>query len=196
MTRRVRIRRRKPPAGARGRRLPARTRVAVLVETPEWPRRLRTAPALARRAVRAALAAAPPAGDVELSVVLADDRAVRRLNRDWRGQDKPTNVLSFPLQNGAGAAPRLPAGVPAPLGDVVVACGVAAAEAAAQGKSLGAHLAHLVVHGVLHLLGHDHELDAEAARMEALEARILRGLGIANPYRPNPYRPGPYRAGP
>jgi probable rRNA maturation factor len=155
--------------------------VAILIETPEWPRRLQTAAALARRAVREALAAEPPSGRVELSVVLTDDRAVRRLNRDWRGQDKPTNVLSFPSHNGA-AAPRLPAGVPVPLGDVVVACGVATAEAAAQGKSLRAHLAHLVVHGVLHLLGHDHEADAEAERMEALEVRVLRRMGIANPY--------------
>lgn len=171
----------------RGRRRAASpARVAVLVETPEWPRRLRTAAALARRAVRAALAAAPQRREVELSVVLADDRAVRRLNRDWRGQDKPTNVLSFPAQTGTRGGPRLPAGVPAPLGDVVVACGVTVAEAAAQQKSLGAHLTHLVVHGVLHLLGHDHEADAEAERMEALEVRILRGLGIANPYRVTP----------
>jgi probable rRNA maturation factor len=160
--------------------------VAVLVEAPEWSRRLHTAAALARRAVREALSAEPHGtSHVELSVVLTDDRAVRRLNRDWRGQDKPTNVLSFPAQNGTPVL-RLPAGVPVPLGDVVVACGVAAAEAAAQGKTLRAHLAHLVVHGVLHLLGHDHEADAEAERMEALEAKILRRMGIANPYRAGP----------
>jgi probable rRNA maturation factor len=161
--------------------------VAVLIEAPEWSRQLRTAAALARRAVREALSARSPGragrpGDVELTVVLTDDRAVRRLNRDWRGQDKPTNVLSFPAQNGR-PAPRLPPGVPVLLGDVVVACGVAATEAAAQGKTLRAHLAHLVVHGVLHLLGHDHEADAEAERMEALEAKILRRMGIANPYQ-------------
>lgn len=187
MSGRARSRRRKSPAVARPRRrAPARPRVAILIESREWPRRLRTAATVARRAVHAALAAEPPSGDVEVNVVLADNRAVRRLNRDWRGQDKPTNVLSFPAHNGADDGPQLPAGVPAPLGDVVVACGVAAEEAAAQRKSLGAHLAHLVVHGVLHLLGHDHEADAEADRMEALEARILRRLGIANPYRPNP----------
>ena len=164
--------------------------VAVLVEAPEWVLRLHTAAALARRAVREALSAEPPVGpvatgNVELSVVLTDDRAVRRLNRDWRGQDKPTNVLSFPAQNGMPAR-HLPRGVPVLLGDVVVACGVAATEAAAQGKTLRAHLAHLVVHGVLHLLGHDHEADADAERMEALEAKILRRMGIANPYRTGP----------
>lgn len=181
----------------RGRRSAASPHVSVLVEAPEWPRRLRAAAALARRAGREALSAAPAGGSlgtgtVELNVVLADDRAVRRLNRDWRGQDKATNVLSFPSQNGPARngparngrpVPRLPPGVPVLLGDVVVACGVAATEAAAQGKTLRAHLAHLVVHGVLHLLGHDHELDAEAERMEALEAKILRRMGIANPYR-------------
>ncbi|MBV8536541.1 MAG: rRNA maturation RNase YbeY [Alphaproteobacteria bacterium] len=180
-----RARDRRPPARRRGAsRRPgaASARVAVLVEAPAWSRQLRTAAALARRAVREALLAGPKAGNVELSVVLTDDRAVRKLNRDWRGQDKATNVLSFPARNGT-ASPRLPPGVPVPLGDVVVACGVAAAEAAAQGKTLRAHLAHLVVHGVLHLLGHDHEVDAEAERMEALEAKILRRMGIANPYR-------------
>ncbi len=179
----------------RGRRSAASPRVAVLVEAPEWPRRLRAAAALARRAGREALSARSPGravrtGNVELTVVLADDRAVRRLNRDWRGQDKATNVLSFPAQDGPAQngrpVPRLPPGVPVLLGDVVVACGVAATEAAAQGKTLRAHLAHLVVHGVLHLLGHDHEVDAEAERMEALEAKILRRMGIANPYRTAP----------
>jgi len=174
--------RRTGKARRRGRAGTGSPRVAVLIEAPEWSRQLHAAAALARRAVREVLAAEPPRGPVELSVVLADDRAVRRLNRAWRGQDKPTNVLSFPSQNGRPAL-RLPPGVPAPLGDVVVACGVAAAEAAAQGKTLRAHLAHLVVHGVLHLLGHDHEADAEAERMEALEAKILRRMGIADPYR-------------
>ena len=182
-------------AGTTGRRRStASARVAVLVEAPEWGRRLHTAAALTRRAVREALSAGRRrpvgAGKVELNVVLTDDRAVRRLNRDWRGQDKPTNGLSFPAQNGPAQngrpAPRLPPGVPVLLGDVVVACGVAVAEAAAQGKTLRAHLAHLVVHGVLHLLGHDHEADAEAERMEALEAKVLRRMGIANPYRAAP----------
>ncbi len=110
--------------------------------------------------------------------MLADNRLSRRLNRTWRGKDKPTNVLSFPAADGEARpkdAPRL-------LGDVVLAGGVVAAEAEAQGKRLSAHLAHLVVHGVLHLLGHDHERDRDAKRMEALEIRILRTLGVANPY--------------
>lgn len=152
-------------------------RVAVVVAAPEWRRRLRSAATVARRAARAALNAGRARGGVELAVVLADNRTSRRLNRTWRGKDKPTNVLSFSLGDAA------PKGAPRLLGDVVIAGGVTAAEADAQGKTLTAHLAHLVVHGVLHLLGHDHERAAEARRMEAIEVRVLRRLGIADPYR-------------
>lgn len=167
-------------------RYSAAPRVAVVVAAPEWRRRLRGAVAVARRAADAALSAARTPDGVELAVVLADNRTSRRLNRTWRGKDKPTNVLSFALA-GASARPRGgPKGMPRLLGDVVIAGGVTAAEADAQGKTLTAHLAHLVVHGVLHLLGHDHERDSQARRMEALEVRILRGLGIADPYRSRP----------
>lgn len=134
---------------------------------------------LARRAVEAALATAPgmPAEDVELSLLLADDGTVRELNRAWRGTDKPTNVLSFP----ANPAPGMPG--PRPLGDIALAFETLAREAEAEGKALADHAAHLIVHGVLHLLGYDHESDAEAEVMEALEVKALARLGIANPYR-------------
>jgi probable rRNA maturation factor len=174
---------RKPRPSARRRTGGASPRIAVLVEAPAWQRRIRNVATLARRAARAAVAADPPRERVELCLVLADNRAVRRLNREWRGRDKPTNVLSFPARDAGAAAIRLPKGARSPLGDVIVACGVAASEAAAQGKTLSAHLSHLVVHGVLHLLGYDHERDAEAERMEALERRVLRRLGYADPYR-------------
>ena len=98
--------------------------------------------------------------------------AVRDLNARFRDKDKPTNVLSFPAPE--SAAPH--------LGDVVLAYGVCAAEAEAQGKTLSDHLSHLVVHGVLHLLGRDHEDDAEAEEMEAEEREILAGIGVADPY--------------
>ena len=111
---------------------------------------------------------APAAGGVCL--VLADDALQRRLNREFRGRDKSTNVLSFD-------------GAPAALGDVVLALETIAAEAEAQGKPLADHVAHLVVHGVLHLLGYDHETQGQARSMERLEIEILAGLGIGDPYR-------------
>ena len=159
-------------------------RIAVRVEAPAWRRRLPDAGALVRRAARAALTgaradkgAAGPGGGGELCLVLADDALQRRLNRDFRGADKSTNVLSF-------------AGAPASLGDVVLALETVAAEAESQGKSLADHVAHLVVHGVLHLMGYDHHTGAEARRMERLERAILAGLGIADPYsRPPARRP-------
>lgn len=155
----------------------------------QWRQRRPDIDALCAEAVRAALGSAPalPRG-AELSLVLADDATVRELNRAWRGKDRPTNVLSFPAQEltpdgpPLDAPPDAPLDAPWPLGDVVLACETVAGEAAAQGKDFADHLRHLVVHGVLHLLGHDHEEDAEAERMEALERRILAGLGVADPY--------------
>ena len=152
------------------------TEVEVCVEAEGW-RRLDDAEELVRGAVMAALHAAG-SGPVEVAVLLADDAAVRDLNRAFRGKDVPTNVLSFP------AAP-VPGGRPdaAPLGDVALAFETVAAEAAAEGKTLADHVVHLVVHGTLHLLGHDHDAAADAEAMEALEVEILAGLGIADPYR-------------
>ncbi|MGQ0664955.1 MAG: rRNA maturation RNase YbeY [Pseudomonadota bacterium] len=166
-----RLRRRRAATG------PPAARLAVALEAPAWRREIPAVTALVRRATRATLqAAAPDMRPAEVSIVLADDERVRALNRDWRKQDKPTNVLSFPARDAwpSPAAPVL-------LGDVVVAFGTAAGEAAAAGKTLADHLAHLVVHGVLHLLGHDHRADADWRRMHALERRILKALGIADP---------------
>ncbi|HEX5455552.1 MAG TPA: rRNA maturation RNase YbeY [Stellaceae bacterium] len=115
-----------------------------------------------------------------VGIILTDDAEQRRLNRDYRGQDKSTNVLSFALANpGDPLAP----GMPVVLGDVVLAFETVAREAAEQGKSLADHLRHLVVHGVLHLVGFDHENAAEAAIMEDREVAILRRLGVPDPYR-------------
>ena len=118
----------------------------------------------------------------EICVVLADDDTVRDLNRRFRGVDRPTNVLSFPISD-AGEQP-VASGVPAMLGDVYVAFETASAEAANENKDLADHLGHLVVHGVLHLLGYDHLTDADAETMERLEARILGQFGIRDPYDP------------
>jgi probable rRNA maturation factor len=124
----------------------------------------------------AGMAAAPGA---EIAVLLADDAAVRVLNRTWRGIDRATNVLSFPAATPAGAAHRA-----THLGDIALAFETVSGEAAAEGKTLGDHVTHLVVHGVLHLLGHDHQGRAAAEAMEALEVQALARLGIADPYVP------------
>ena len=150
----------------------AATVIDVAEPAPQWRRALPDVAARVEGAARAALAAAAGHdGEAELSVVLADDAAVRALNQRWRGRDAPTNVLSF----ASGERPL--------LGDVVLAYETVAREAAEQGKHLADHLAHLVAHGVLHLLGFDHEAADEAETMEALERRILAGLGVADPYR-------------
>ncbi|MCX8101367.1 MAG: rRNA maturation RNase YbeY [Geminicoccaceae bacterium] len=135
---------------------------------------------ICRRAVAATLELLGPRDRaLEVSVLLADDAAIRALNRTWRGKDAPTDVLSFP----AGPPPAgLPAGSSWPLGDIVVASGVCGREAEAAGRPVAAHLTHLIVHGTLHLLGHDHEIAAEAEAMEALERQIMAALGLPAPY--------------
>ncbi len=147
--------------------------IEVEVEDPAWTAALPGAAAVAERAAAAALGTVE--GDVV--VLLTDDAAVQDLNGRFRDRDRPTNVLSFPAADMTipGQAPH--------LGDLVLAYGVCAAEAEAQGKSLTDHLAHLTVHGVLHLLGRDHEAEAEAEVMEAEERTILATLGVADPYR-------------
>jgi probable rRNA maturation factor len=129
------------------------------------------------RAVAAAAAQQNLTGDV--TVVLTDDEEIRALNRDWRGFDKPTNVLSFP------AAP-VPGNDDQPsLGDIVLAIETVQREATEEGKALADHVSHLAVHGLLHLAGHDHDTDEKAQAMEDLERQILAGLGVGDPYGPN-----------
>ena len=128
-----------------------------------------------RRWVDAALHGAKRRRATELSIRLVDAEEGRALNRDYRGKDYATNVLSFEAE--------LPPALKLPLiGDIVICAPVVAREAAEQGKAPRDHWAHLTVHGVLHLLGYDHLVDAEAEAMEALETRILAGLGMADPY--------------
>ena len=120
---------------------------------------------------------------VELSVRLTGDAEVRALNAEWRGKDKATNVLSFPLSEADDLKQAKLAGPELLLGDIVLARGVCETEAGDKGVSVEQHAAHLLVHGTLHLLGYDHHEDGEAEDMEAREVRALARLGIADPYQ-------------
>jgi probable rRNA maturation factor len=155
--------------------------VDVLIESDLW-QALPDAEDIVRRAI--ALAAASTVATsyrrTELSVLLCDDDTIAGLNARWRGQGRPTNVLSFPAPPLPGATPR----GTAPLGDIAIAYETVAREAAEQDKPVTDHLFHLVVHGFLHLLGYDHHMDGEAERMERLERDILAQIGIADPYAP------------
>jgi probable rRNA maturation factor len=127
----------------------------------------------AEKIVRAAIAAAAKfaKGEGEVIIVLTDDAAIRTLNRDWRKIDKPTNVLSFPAPKGA-----------AMLGDIVIAYETLKRECAEEDRIFLDHLAHLTVHGFLHLIGYDHQNDAQADEMEALESKIMTLMKLPDPY--------------
>ena len=143
---------------------------------------------LARKAATSAIAesAFPQLGlgarSVELGIRLTNDAEVRALNAEWRGKDKATNVLSFPMAEPDELDDQSADGPELMLGDIVLARGVCAAEAADKAISIETHASHLLVHGTLHLLGYDHGDDEAAADMEAREVRALARLGIADPY--------------
>ena len=139
------------------------TRPDLVIADSAWRRVVPGAEALATRAARAS--------GVGATIVLSDDRSVRRLNARDRGRNQPTNVLTY-----EPPSPGLP-------GQIILALGVVLREAAAASRRPGHHLAHLVVHGALHLAGYDHRQAGEARRMELAEARILRRLGIPNPWK-------------
>lgn len=159
-------------------RTPSR-RIAVVIADPAWKKACPAAPALVRRAARAALKEA--SGPVEAAIALGSDALIRPLNRRYRRKDKPTNVLSFPAPHTHTDAEQ-----PRNLGDVVLALETIRAEARAQRKPFVNHLAHLTVHGILHLLGYDHVRARDAAIMEKREIEILTMLGLPDPYAPRP----------
>ncbi len=165
------------PAAAEEPEPPRGIAVEVVHEAGDWAQLgdmdALIAPVLAACARHAKLRGFLPA---EACLALADDAAMRRLNANFRAKDKPTNVLSFP--SGLAVA----RGQPRALGDIVLGLETVLTEAAEQGISPADHVRHLTLHGLLHLLGHDHQTDAEAEIMEALEIEILEQLGIANPY--------------
>ena len=141
--------------------------------------------ALAEAVAAAATQIAPELANPRLSASLlfTSDAEVQALNCAWRGKDRPTNVLSFPMLERAGLLALAADGPPEMLGDIALAHETCGREAAEKGVALEHHAAHLIVHGLLHLAGHDHELgEAEAEVMEALEIKALAMLGIADPY--------------
>lgn len=152
-----------------------------IVSTATWQKAVPALPRHVRKVLAAALADLkwPRGLDTEVSIVFTTDGAIQKLNRQWRGKDKPTNVLSFPqLEQFDAQQPG-----PVHLGDIVLAYQTTKREALAAGKTLKAHVAHLLVHGMLHLLGYDHETSAKDARtMERTEIKILQTLGYENPY--------------
>ena len=162
---------------APSRRAPAPS-ITIQVQSPLWE-----AEPAAEQTVRDAIAAAAATlstADNEVSILLTDDKAIRLLNREWRGIDKPTNVLSFPaLQPTGGSGPD---DAPRMLGDIAIAYETTRREADDEQKPFDHHLSHLAVHGFLHLIGYDHENDGDAETMETLETEILAQLGIPDPY--------------
>lgn len=149
--------------------------IHIVIEDAGWRKALPDVATLCRRSCTEALASFPLEGNCVVTILLANDKTTQKLNTQYRHKNKPTNVLSFPNgeQDEEG---RLIAG------DIALAFETIQKEAIEQHKSLSDHFAHLVVHGTLHLLGFDHEKEAEARKMEALEIRILKTLGIGNPY--------------
>jgi probable rRNA maturation factor len=184
-------------------------KIDVLVDSEHW-KNAGTAKAVVRRALKQA-ATTLSTKSAELAIVLTDDAAMRRLNRNWRGVDAPTNVLSFATKNPGNRHMRdrvsdeLDKRLGKHLGDIVLAYETVKREARREGKPFDHHLAHLAVHGFLHLLGYDHASSAQARRMETIERAVLRDLAVPDPYHANhstaghgrrrpPKRPGRDRA--
>ncbi len=145
----------------------------IQAQSPLWAAEPKAEQAV-RDAIRAAAAVSTSAGEV--SILLTDDSAVRALNRAWRGLDKPTNVLSFPAPEGpACGGARI-------LGDIVIAYETLRRECEDEGRDFLHHLTHLTVHGFLHLVGYDHQTDAEADEMEGIESQIMTGMNLPDPW--------------
>ena len=162
-----------PPAGEKPEIV-----VDVAIEAGSWASET-ALQALAERAIRAAVSVigSEPDEGGAISLLFTGDAEIQVLNREWRGKNKPTNVLSFPAPEMINPGDELQ-----PLGDIILAYETVAREAAEEGKQFDHHLTHLIVHGFLHIMGYDHETDEEAEEMEELERKALRTLAISDPY--------------
>jgi probable rRNA maturation factor len=159
-------------------------RLALEIEDPRWLPALPNVAELIEKAVGLALADIEhDSRTIEVGVRLVDDGTIQALNRDWRGRDKPTNVLSFPMGD---PGPVTDPDFPWLIGDIVMSFDTVLAESVRDGKALDHHVVHLAIHATLHLIGHDHEDEAEATAMEAAEVKLLAGLGIPDPYAVQP----------
>jgi probable rRNA maturation factor len=152
----------------------------VLVVAECWQSEPEAETVIQRAIATAAEIADAEIGEAELAVMLTDDTGIRTLNQNWRGIDKPTNVLSFPAL--APTGPAGPDDAPRMLGDIAIAYETMRREADDEQKPFDHHLSHLAIHGFLHLMGYDHETDDDAEAMETLEQEILAQLGIPDPY--------------
>jgi len=158
---------------------PALPQTEVLVTADCWQAEPEAEAVIHRAIIAAAEMADADTGEAELAVMLTDDGGIRTLNSNWRGIDKPTNVLSFPALQPVG---EVPDDMPRMLGDIAIAYETTRREADQEDKPFDHHLSHLAVHGFLHLIGYDHEKDDDAEAMETLEREILAQLGIPDPY--------------
>lgn len=154
----------------------------VLIVADAWKREPEADAVIQRAVAVAAEMTDADTADAELAVMLTDDAGIRTLNSNWRGIDKPTNVLSFPALRLPTRVTGVDDDVPPMLGDIAIAYETARREADDEQKPFDHHLSHLTIHGFLHLVGYDHETDDEAEAMEALEVEILAQLGIPDPY--------------
>jgi probable rRNA maturation factor len=156
----------KPPAAA--------VIADVQIDSPLWDAQPQAVAAVRAAITAAAAALSTSAGEV--SILLTDDSAVRSLNRDWRGLDKPTNVLSFPAPKGP-----IGSGVPS-LGDIAIAYETLQRECRDEDREFLHHLTHLTVHGFLHLIGYDHQTDTQADEMEGIESKIMTAMNLPDPW--------------
>jgi len=169
---------RKPGSGSMARFALPMTEVLVVADC--WQAEPDAEAVIQRAVATAAESVDADIGEAELAVMLTDDAGIRTLNNNWRGIDKPTNVLSFPALPPTGGSG--PDDAPRMLGDIAIAYQTTRAEADDEQKPFDHHLSHLAVHGFLHLIGYDHEKDGDAEAMESLETEILAQLGIPDPY--------------